>query len=114
MYESTALHVYLIYEVVKFVEDGQLEVGRHHQVQSELVRKGDGCDLRVSLGDVNDLESALPLARLLAPEVDFFLSPRNVDLVVRVLYEIFHGPRVGRVLQLLPLGRASCRGRGLW
>ena len=55
----------------------------------------------MSLGNVDDLKCPLSLACLSAPEVDFLLCPRDVDLVVKVLYEVFHFtsvPRVGHEL----------------
>ena len=42
-------------------------------------------DLGMSLCDFNYFESTDSLGRLPAPEVDFFLCPGSIDLIVEIL-----------------------------
>jgi len=55
VYETDARHVNLRNQLQELVEKVHLEVGRHHQVESELVGEGYRCNLSMSLCDVDHL-----------------------------------------------------------
>lgn len=55
----------------------------------------------MSFCNIYDFEGPYPLARLPAPEVDFFLRPGDIDLVVEILDEVLDLTRMPRVGQKL-------------
>lgn len=65
------------------------------------MREGNSCNLGMSLGNINNLQSTYSLATLSAPEVDFLLRPSHIYVVVKILDEVFDFPGMPRVGQQL-------------
>ena len=81
----------------ELIEKVHLEICCNYHVEAPFMRERYRSDLGVSLCYFNYFQSTDSLRRLPAPEVDFFLCPGSIDLVVEILEEVFNLARVPRV-----------------